>query len=75
MNSTNNLGSPEGRKKALIELVKEYKTFKIAGKLDLTSEQTIRGWLDNLLSIFGWDVRDTQQILQEKRLQKLNRKG
>lgn len=58
--------SSEERKIKLGELIAEYKSFKEAGKLDLTSEETIRTWLNLFLKIFGWDVRDTSQILQEK---------
>ena len=58
------------RKNKLEELVNEYTRFKKEGKLDLTSEETIRTWLNNLLELFGWDVRDTSQILQEKVLSK-----
>lgn len=58
------------RKNKLEELVNEYNRFKKEGKLDLTSEETIRTWLNNLLELFGWDVRDTSQILQEKVLSK-----
>jgi type I restriction-modification system DNA methylase subunit len=54
------------RKDKLIKLIAEYKLFKSKGRLDLTSEATIRTWLNQLLAIFGWDVRDTSQILQEK---------
>lgn len=61
------------RKYKLEELVKEYTRFKKEGKLDLTSEETIRTWLNNLLEIFGWDVRDTSQILQEKVLSKIEK--
>lgn len=63
----------EGRKNKLEELVHEYKRFKGEGKLDLTSEETIRTWLNNLLELFGWDVRDTSQILQEKVLSKIEK--
>ncbi|MBT9167615.1 MAG: Type IIS restriction enzyme Eco57I [Syntrophomonadaceae bacterium] len=62
--------SSEDRKKSLSELISEYKKFKKTGKLDLTSEETIRSWLNKLLEIFDWDVRDTSQILQEKVLTK-----
>lgn len=62
--------SSEQRKQRLAELIDEYNKFKKQGKLDLTSEQTIRDWLSNLLAIFDWDVRDTSQILQEKVLSK-----
>jgi len=58
------------RKNSLENLVNEYTRFKEEGKLDLTSEETIRTWLNNLLEIFGWDVRDTSQVLQEKVLSK-----
>lgn len=61
------------RKNRLEKLVNEYTRFKKEGKLDLTSEETIRTWLNNLLEIFGWDVRDTSQILQEKVLSKIEK--
>jgi type I restriction-modification system DNA methylase subunit len=60
----------ELRKQALTELIEKYNQFKKQGKLDLTSEETIRTWLNELLAIFDWDVKDTSQILQEKVLSK-----
>ena len=62
------------RKIKLFNLVEEYNTFKEQGRLDLTSEETIRTWLNPLLEIFDWDVRDTSQILQEKILSKEEQK-
>ena len=62
--------SSELRKQKLNNLVDEYIKFKSEGRLDLTSEETIRTWLNEFLQIFGWDVRDTSQILQEKILSK-----
>lgn len=62
--------SSEIRKQRLTELIGQYNQFKEQGKLNLTSEETIRTWLNELLTIFGWDVRDTSQILQEKVLSK-----
>jgi type I site-specific restriction endonuclease len=62
--------SSEIRKEKLANLIEEYNSFKKTGRLDLTSEETIRTWLNQLLEIFGWDVRDTSQILQEKVLSK-----
>lgn len=62
--------SSESRKAKLTSLVEEYKKFKNQGKLDLTSEETIRTWLNQFLEIFEWDVRDTSQVLQEKVLSK-----
>lgn len=58
------------RKKRFVSLIDKYKKFKAQGKLDLTSEETIRTWLNELLAIFDWDVKDTSQILQEKVLSK-----
>ncbi|WP_293895602.1 N-6 DNA methylase [Flavobacterium sp.] len=65
--------SSEERKEKLAELIAEYNKFKQAGKLDLTSEETIRTWLNELLAIFDWDVRDTSEILQEKVLSKVEK--
>lgn len=65
--------SSEQRKQKLAELIAEYNKFKEQGKLDLTSEETIRTWLNEFLDIFDWDVRDTSQILQEKVLSKVEK--
>ncbi len=54
------------RKEQLTELVKRYQAFKAEGRLDLSSEETIRTWINEFLSIFDWDVMDTSQVLQEK---------
>ncbi len=54
------------RKEQLANLVDRYQSFKREGRLNLSSEETIRTWINELLSIFGWDVMDTSQILQEK---------
>ena len=58
------------RKKKLKELITKYNSFKKSGRLDLSSEETIRTWINELLSIFDWDVMDTSQVLQEKILAK-----
>lgn len=58
------------RKEQLTELVQRYQSFKHNGRLDLSSEETIRTWINKLLLIFEWDVMDTSQILQEKVLSK-----
>ena len=55
-------------KNRLQELVAQYKTAKLAGNLNNASETTIRMWINNLLEVFGWDVRNTHQVLQERRL-------
>jgi hypothetical protein len=62
--------SQENRKERFTALVEEYQKSKAEGLLDLSSEETIRTWLNDMLGIFGWDVRDTSQVLQEKVLSK-----
>jgi len=54
------------RKDRLQALVERYQSFKQDPRLDLSSVETIRTWINELLSIFDWDVMDTSQILQEK---------
>ena len=58
------------RKKKLEKLINKYTKYKKEGRLDLSSEETIRVWINELLAIFNWDVKDTSQILQEKILSK-----
>ena len=58
------------RKNKLNKLIEKYLLFKEEGRLDLSSEETMRTWINEFLSIFGWDVMDTSQILQEKVLSK-----
>ena len=61
------------RKEKLKILVEKYHLFKTQGRLDFSSEETIRTWINELLHIFEWDVMDTSQILQEKVLSKEER--
>ena len=50
----------------LSTLVNNYQTFiSSANKKDI-SEETIRMWINSLLEIFNWDVRNTSEILQER---------
>ncbi|MFW6273049.1 MAG: Eco57I restriction-modification methylase domain-containing protein, partial [bacterium] len=58
------------RKEILRDLIDKYQSFKEQGRLDLSSEETMRTWINEFLAIFNWDVRDTSQILQEKVLSK-----
>jgi len=58
------------RKVILQELIDKYQSFKQQGRLDLSSEETMRAWINEFLAIFEWDVQDTSQILQEKVLSK-----
>ena len=52
----------------LKSLVKRYEVAKAKGQLRNASEATMRAWIDELLSLFGWDVRNTQQVLTEHTL-------
>ncbi|OFY43673.1 MAG: hypothetical protein A2X18_09515 [Bacteroidetes bacterium GWF2_40_14] len=61
------------RKEKLQKLIEKYQLFKVQGRLDLSSEETMRTWINELLAIFDWDVQDTSQILQEKVLSREER--
>ncbi|MGN0237907.1 MAG: Eco57I restriction-modification methylase domain-containing protein [Lepagella sp.] len=55
-------------KEKLIDLVQRYQVSKSAGQLENSSEATMRTWIDELLSVFGWDVQNTKQVLTEHTL-------
>ena len=55
-------------KEGLIKLVRKYELAKSSGQLKNSSEATMRAWIDELLSVFGWDVKNTHQILTEHTL-------
>lgn len=61
-------------KQNLLDLVNRFKEAKSKGRLNNASEETIRSWINEMLSVFGWNVQDTNQILQEKNLDKDKRK-
>ncbi len=52
--------------KKLKLLIETYKKFKEESKATYISEETTRVWINDLLEIFGWDVHNTMQVLQEK---------
>lgn len=54
-------------------LVTKYSHAKELGQLDNSSEETIRMWINELLKLFDWDVQNTHQVLQERRLNKSSR--
>lgn len=49
-------------------LVERYQTAKAKGQLAGASEATMRTWIDELLSVFGWDVHNTHHVLTEQTL-------
>ena len=57
----------------LSSLVKRYQEAKDKGRLQDASEATMRAWIDELLSLFGWDVQNTQQVLTEHTLGRTER--
>ena len=60
-------------KDKLKALVERYQTAKDKGQLENASEATMRTWIDELLSVFGWNVQDTHQVLTERTLDKEER--
>ena len=57
-------------KDKLLGLVQRFQDSKNKGQLQNSSEATMRTWIDELLSLFGWDVQNTQQVLTEHSLGK-----
>ncbi len=57
----------------LSSLVRRYQEAKDKGQLQDASEATMRAWIDELLSLFGWDVQNTQQVLTEHTLNRTER--
>lgn len=58
------------RKEQLQDLVEKYQEATDKGQLLNASEATMRAWIDDLLAMFGWDVRNTRQVLTERSLSK-----
>ena len=50
----------------LKELIEKYKEYKTSSKTEELSEEETRSWINQFLTVFGWDVLNTQQIKQEK---------
>jgi len=57
----------------LQNLVDRFLEAKTGGNLNYASEATMRTWIDELLSVFGWNVQDTKQVLTEHTLNKAER--
>ncbi len=62
-------------KEQLQALIDSYTEAKASGRLDNASEETIRMWINDLLALFGWDVRNTRQVLQERRLNQASKEN
>lgn len=53
-------------KNKLKTLIEKYNSSVRISDRRNVSEETIRTWLNELLEIFGWNVQDTSQVLQER---------
>lgn len=56
----------EEAKKQFSDLIERYHASIGKGDCKDVSEETIRTWLNEMLMIFGWDVKDVSQVLQER---------
>lgn len=56
-----------------IELIGRFSLALSNGTLKNATEETIRTWINEMLAIFGWDVQNTNQILQERTLNRTQR--
>lgn len=54
-------------------LIERYRGAKANGQLQNASEATMRTWIDELLSLFGWNVQNTHQVLTEHSLNQAER--
>lgn len=61
------------RKDELNALILRFQNAKERGQLQNASEATMRAWIDELLSLFDWDVQNTQQVLTEHTLNRNER--
>ena len=57
----------------LQKLINRFLEAKKDGSLEGASEATMRTWIDEFLSVFGWNVQDTHQVLTERTLDKEGR--
>lgn len=57
-------------KSRLMNLIEKYNRFIQSANKKTISEETIRAWINDMLSIFGWDVQNTHHVLQERKLNK-----
>lgn len=53
-------------KRKLSNLIEKYNVTLRGKSHKDVSEETIRTWINEFLLIFGWDVQDTAQVLQER---------
>ena len=79
MKSASTDGSDIEQKKArcrerLSALIEKYDRMLRTISKNMVSEETVRSWLNDFLSVFGWDVRNMRQVWQEAVLDERNRR-
>ena len=62
------------RKAKLAALIVEYKRVLRSVPKSKVSEETVRSWINDFLSVFGWDVRNVNQVWQETILDERERR-
>lgn len=60
-------------KKEFKNLINKFDKYESNGNFRNATEETIRGWVNEMLYIFGWDVKNPLQIIQEKKLSERER--
>jgi len=61
-------------KEELASLVRKYNETMRHVPKNRVSEETIRSWINDFLGVFGWDVRNVNQVWQETVLDERNRR-
>lgn len=54
-------------------LVERFLSARDNGLLQNASEETVRMWINDMLEVFGWDVNNTRQVMQERTLERSER--
>ena len=62
------------KKDKFVTLIKRFWEARNNGLLQDASEETIRMWINDMLEVFGWDVNNTRQVMQERILERSERK-
>lgn len=61
------------RKDRFSALIRRFLEARSNGLLHSASEETIRMWINDMLEVFGWDVNNTRQVMQERALERSER--
>lgn len=54
------------RKDKFSALIRRFLEARNDGLLHSASEETVRMWINDMLAVFGWDVNNTRQVMQER---------